>query len=1838
MKKSVFAKIACTLVFIFTTIGCKNEAKQQEVHNDPKFDYSTYVYNHTGGIKSVKSDINLTLAQTTNITAENLKNVLTFSPKIEGELQILNQKQLLFTPTESLKENSSYKVTVNLNKLFPNQDAKNYEFTFKTKKQAFEIKTNSLQSYNQDWQYITGVVKTNDLASLDNVKKVLTATQNGKNLSVKFDDINIATNTFLFKVDSIYREQDDSDIYLHYNGTPLGVDNKQQREIHIAGKNNFKLLDMQVVNGASQYVEINFSDPLAKNQNLKGLISIAGVSNVTYTVSGNAVKVYPKSSVLKGDYSVSVYRGVKNSYGYKFKETVTRYLSFDEPKPEVKFAKSGNILPNSQGLNVQFQAINLRAVDVTIYRIFESNVLQFLQQNNLSGDQNIKMVARPVVKKTIPLEPTDHVYSIWQTYGLALDKLINVEKGAIYKVRIDIRKNYATYECDNDFVSSNTPIETEESFDDEIETSNWDGTYNYYNEYNYYGNYSWRDRDNPCTDSYYRNKSISKNVLASDIGLLIKKGKENDYFIATNNLISSAPQTGVTITFYNYQQQPIKSVDTDENGIAAIRLKKTPFFVTAKKDGQTTYTKVNDGNVLSMSNFNTNGIEPIKGIKGYIYTERGVWRPGDTIFTAFMLNDLKNKLPDNHPVTLEVKDPNNSLKYRTVATDNVNNLYTFKIPTQDVDPTGTWTANISIGGARFSKNLKVETIKPNRLKININTKDEVLTKASSNVNISSKWLHGAIAKNLKVETDLMLKPTKTNFKSFPSFVFDDPSKSFETEETNVFKGTLDATGNTSFKLSAKLNNNAPGMLKAYLTTRVYENSGDFSTDVYPKTFSPFNSYVGLKRPQGDKRRNMLLTDKQHLFEVITVNAKGKPVANRNLEVKIYKMNRSWWWNNNNNYSQFSSATYNTPVFSKQINTKGNGKGSFTYELKYPEWGRYFVKVIDKNSGHSTGESVFIDWPGWAGKAKKGNQKEAAMLVFTTDKEKYEIGEQVTINFPSAEGGHALVTLENSKEVIKHFQVDTQKESTNFTFTVDKSMTPNIYISISSLQPHNNTANDLPIRMYGVKNIVVEDSATHLAPIVRAPKEVEPEKDFTIAVKETNGKACTYTLAIVDEGLLDLTRYKTPNPWYHFNAKEALGVKTWDMYDDVIGAFGGKLNQVFSIGGDMGLAAAKTQKANRFKPVVIYKGPFALESGATNQHKIKLPKYIGSVKAMVVAHHPENEAYGKADMAITVKKPLMLLASAPRKVSKGEKVKIPVTVFNSLTGKQNVNIRLQTNDVFEVQGNAIQSLQFTESGDEIAYFDLKVKKSGFGKINITASNQLANKASYDIELSAFNPINKVTKSTTITIDGKNTEKLVIDGFGIDDTNEGTIEISSFPQINFTDRLKYLIRYPHGCLEQTVSKAFPQLFISDLFEVNTDEKNKLHYNVNQAVNKLKNFQLLSGGFSYWPGNIKTNPWVSNYAGHFLIEAEKKGFLLPFHMKNNWISYQKDEARTWTRSYEHPDTEQAYRLYTLALAQNPELSMMNRLREDTDLSNMGKLQLALAYAIIGQQGAAKELMSQASTVNYTHAFQVNHGSSLINKSVAIQTYQALNENKKAIELLEDISKELNEDKYINTQTTAKCLLALANYYQQVKGAGLDVDVKVNGKKTAIETDKAIFQKNIALKKGANMLSIENDAKQTLYVKITHSGVPILNEEENISKNLVSTIRYKDMNGKTINILDLPQGTSFVAEIELKNTYNKKVKDIALTYQIPSGWEIVNTRYATGGNATESNADYVDIRDNRINYYFDLIKNESKKFSVKLNTTYLGSYYLPGVHAEAMYDNEFVSHTAGKWVVVKP
>ena len=1263
-----------------------------------------------------------------------------------------------------------------------------------------------------------------------------------------------------------------------------------------------------------------------------------------------------------------------------------------------------------------------------------------------------------------------------------------------------------------------------------------------------------------------------------------------------------------------------------------------------------------DGEEQSVSRFDVGGKDIQKGLKGFIYGERGVWRPGDTLHISFMLEDREKRIPDKHPVALEIYNPRGQFYTKMISTQGTNGFYTFAVPTQADDPTGLWNAYVKVGGTAFHKGLRIETIKPNRLKITL-ALPTILQASSKDVYapLTSSWLTGATASRLKAKVEMSLSKVNTQFKNYGQYLFNNPATDFTTVRADVFNGVLDGEGRAGVNIQLPVATGAPGMLNATLTTRVFEPGGDAS--IYSQTvpFSPFTSYVGinLNQPKG----KYIETDKDHVFDIVTVNDQGQPVNRSNLEYKIYRISWSWWWENGEeSFGTYINNSSITPVASGNLQTTG-GKTSFKFRINYPDWGRYLVYVKDRESGHATGGTVYIDWPDWRGRSNKTDPSGIKMLAFSLDKDSYEIGETATAIIPAAAGGRALVSLENGSTVLQQQWLEVSDQGdTKLTFKITPEMAPNVYLHISLLQPHAQTVNDLPIRMYGIAPVFVTNRQTILQPQIKMPEVLRPETDFNVTVSEKSGKPMTYTLAIVDDGLLDLTNFKTPDPWNEFYAREALGIRTWDMYDDVLGASGGRYSSLFSTGGDASLKPADA-KANRFKPVVKFIGPFYLAKGKQQTHTLKLPMYVGSVRAMVVAG--QDGAYGNAEKTAFVRTPLMLLSTLPRVLSTQEEITVPVNVFAMENQVKNVTVSLEASGAgVQITGNRQQSLTFDQPGDQLAYFTLKTgSKTGKATIHLTASgNGQQTKETIEIEVRNPNPVVTLRNSQWIEA-GQEAELSYTLAGSSSANNQVQLEVSRIPSVDISRRFDFLYNYQHHCTEQLTSKALPLLFVSQFKAVDEQEAEKIKANVQEAIRQIYARQLPNGGFVYWPGNAVADEWITSYTGMFLTLAQEKGYAVHPNVLNKWKRFQRAAAQNWRMPQEasnwqiwQSELQQAFRLYTLALAGAPEYGAMNRMKEQPGLSIQAKWRLAAAYALTGKMKPAGELVYNAETTVIPYSsMNLIYGSSDRDEAMILETLILMKRDRDALQQAKKVSQNLAQENWFSTQSTAFALMAMGRLAEQLSGT-LDFTWNWNGKQQpAVKSAKAVFEKEIATSPKSGTVSVKNKGKGALSVDLI-TRTQLLNDTlPAIADNIRLDVKYTDMAGSPISVEDIRQGTDFMSAVTLSNiSGTSDYSNLALTHIIPSGWEIYNERMivpevssssTNEANVPESSAGkytYKDIRDDRVLTYFDLRRGESKTFTVRLQATYAGNFILPAIQCEAMYDAAVQARTkAGRTTV---
>lgn len=1799
--------------------------------------------------------------------------VFSITPTVAGKTIWSMTRGLIFIPEKPLEAGTTYTVKLEMQKLMEVPvGVVPFTFVVSVVKQSVAVSTEELAYENLadlSLQKLNGVLFTADEEDGAAVEKLLIATQEGRALTIEWmHDSNNTTHRFVLH--GIRRSENASEVKIAWDGDPIGAEQKDTTTVAVLPRGVFDLVASETFPSDEQYAQLTFSDPLDATQTLDGIIT-AGKKELKFAIEGNAVRVYfPRDTW--GEVNVVIESGLKNSEGKPLNERRVATVNFESLKPAVRLVGKGVIIPEKDHLTIPFEAVSLNRVTVTAMEIYYEKMGQFLQVNDLAGDAELERVGRYIWRKKMELAPTPESVGRWTRYHLDISELFKNNPGRMFRLILSFERSDSAYRCSEGHPA---PKENNESLPNMEggyrEHSYWDD-YEEYDYYEYgYGGDGWANRDNPCHNAYYSKRynrqtvQTARNFLASNVGIIAKLAQNGDLFVTATDIRTTKPLANASVTAYNFQDRPLATGVTDNEGMLILKPKGQPFYVEVAAAGEKGFLRMSGERALMVSHFDTAGDEVKKGIKGFIYGERGVWRPGDRIFLTFVYDDRQKTLPDDHPVTMELLNPQGVLAgtFRPVGASGT--FRSFTLSTADEAPTGNWTARVRMGGLTFERKLKIEMIVPNRIKIDFDPGDKVLIQGSPlEGKIAAAWLHGAPASELSSDVTVQLKRAPTRFPKYQDYAFDDPARLFEAEPRELFSGDLDQKGATSFRYDLSPNSAAPGMLEAAFTTRVHERGGGFSIDRVTLPYHPYTRYIGIRPPKGDIMRSMLLTDKKHSLEIVTLDPKGKPVSVPEINISIYKLDWRWWWDSSeDDLARYVSALGNIADGHGTAATK-NGTGQWKFEVKYPEWGRYLIRACDTDGGHCTGRIVFIDWPGWAGRAGMERSVGATMLSISTDKTEYAVGEQGTLYIPASKQGTAMLSIENGSQVLDRRWVPVESGQNKVQFTVSPAMSPNAYLHVTLLLPHASKESDAPIRLYGIVPIMVKDPGSVLTPVIEMPDELRPNKEFRLTVSEQSGRGMDYTVAVVDEGLLSLTRFVTPDPHKEFFKKEALGVRTWDLFDEVAGAYGGQMERLLSLGGDEAAVDKSGGRQSRFPPVVHFLGPFKLAKGARAEHAISLQQYIGAVRVMVVAGG--EGAYGNAEKMVPVREDLMILPGAARLAGPGEELKVPVAVF---TGRDlgTVTVRIAADErFFEVKNGTERQVTMKGPGEKTVFFSVAVKNiAGIGRFSFTASGS-GKKAEAVIDLPIIPKNPPTVEVTRLTLEAGQKMAEEVKPFGIEGSNALSIEVSAVPPMGLEKRLRELIRYPHGCVEQTVSAAFPQLLIPELAKINNDEQKRIEIHVKAAITKLRSFQSSAGGFYYWPSYYyPVDSWSTSWVGHFLIEAEKRGYYVAPEILSNWKNHQKREANAWSGGNNFSsELIQAYRLYTLAIAGSPEPGPMNRLRAAPGLDPLAANLLAAAYYAMGQKKAGDDIMTER-VMNWTpptnkkdYVYGESYGSPVRDLAIKLIALSAAGKEKESGELAANIAKDLAGEDWYSTQTTSFSLVAIANFYLK-KAGGKRLNFAITtpgGVARTVESERAIYLETVGEwpAKG-RQVEIVNNSDARLYLSLIKRGTAATTVEKERSDDIRLTVDWETPVHVSANMDRIGQGDDLIAIVKVKNMSDRKQEDLALTIPMASGFEIHNPRFEEPEEGAEEQsgeedeearprrsprdtetAVYQDIRDDRIYSYFDLDARQEREFKVLVNAAFPGRYYLPAIAVEEMYDATVGASLPGKWIVI--
>jgi hypothetical protein len=1636
----------------------------------------------------------------------------------------------------------------------------------------------------------------------------------------------VGNNVYDFEIQNFERKNENYDVHIVLDGKAVDAKAKMERDLTIYAKDIFIPLNFDV-DKSSDHATLFFSQPLKESQNLTGFIIKNNNLGYKADIKGNKIDFYfDKSNLYRyqlDELKLGVTSGIRSDNGMVLQEDYEYALDLTEVLPKVRWTDEGVIIPNVDETTVYFDAICLNGVTLRITRIFDDNILSFLQDNELTETYGIRKAGR--LEKKVRLAIDNPYPNQWKTFPIVLSDYIKVEPGAMYQLSLNFGPADYTFASDE---MRTAVVDNNE----EREASYWDGEAYDYKEYHYEG--EWGD---PNGYYYYNYVETQKNIVVSDLAVTAKMGRNDLVDVFVYRISDAQPASGAQVVAYNFQKQELNKGTVDGKGHVQLQCVNRPAFVVATdKKGSKSVIKLNDGNALSYSRFNVSG-EPVeKGVTAFAYSNRGVWRPGDDLQLNLMLNDLESSVPDDYPVVLEVIDANGRLYAKQVNTKPVNDIYCFTVPTNVSDETGLWTARFKVGTSTITKNLRVETVKPNRLEIKFDLPEVVSLSRNERVNLNAKWLNGMKANGMKAEVDVQLRGGQTSFKEFPDYSFDNETQSFEPQEISIFSGQLNSEGNTDVGFGPLKDVYAAQMMNGTFIVKVFEQGGDFSIASFTSKLSPYERYVGVNLPPtSSKYGSYYDTNKDWKFNIAMVNENGTACKSSVvLDYALYKLDYYWWWSSEDEYTlqRYASGTYKAPYQNGSLTC--NGTTSVTFNIPNDKWGSYLFVINDKQGKHTFAKVINFDWGYGHSSSATGAP---AQLSLKTTAESYEVGEKMVVTFPANDKAKALVTVEANDRVLQTMLVENLGEEGKVEITTTEEMIPNVYVYVALIQPHD-ASNDLPIRLYGVVPVKVENKKLQLQPNITIPETANTKKKIDVKVSEAAGQAMTYTLAIVDEGILGLTNFKTPNPYGYFNSKQALSVRTWDNYASIVDAFSGELGSVYAIGGD-GILNQEITLDKRFKAYAVTLGPFELKAGDANTHSFEVPQCSGALRFMVVAKG-KGKAFGSSEKRMTVVDPINLYASAPRVVAPGDELNLKVQVQAPTMKNKTLDVKFENKNLNPV-GALPTSVKIDGNGEGLVTVRTTIPKNlGNAELKVLVTGD-----GYTAESSTLMPIRMpyAERRNTILkdIEAGQTVSVPFNLEGMEGTQKGDITVSSLLPIDLFGRIDYLLDYPHGCLEQTTSKAFPQLYLNYFIQLDDQAKAEMKTNVETAITNLKSYQKSDNSMTNWPGGRYTDPWTEIYALHFLVEANKQGYNVPQYFLDGLLSYQSDRAKQWKYNidYKWGETIQAYRLFVLALAGKAEMGAMNRFKELEMHYDLSKALTAAAFAQTGKTSIAQNLMPNMTDGQAMSDYYTSFGSEIRDLSFLTYAQMLCDVDKQTVQNnVNNVCRMMSSHRWVDTHSTAFALFVLGKYAEKmnVSNTGLSATVKVNGEERTLNSNMASVGFGYTPKLGSNIIEIKNNTDQKITANL-YTKTSVAEYDMNESGNLIKmSVNYFDKSGAPANLTALNAGTDLRVQITVQNPSEWKVTELALSYYLPSGWELVNDRLM-GDMTGNEGAKHLDLRDDRAYFYFDLYPGAKKTFTLKANATYEGNYMIPAIRCEDMYNDEIYYQIPARSCVVK-
>jgi alpha-2-macroglobulin len=1724
-----------------------------------------------------------------------------FEPEIPGKFRWEAPDQLVFSPSQPLSPATSYKAVIN-------DEVLHYsKYNSVKDKENISFHTVGLQLTDAQVTWVLPSENSHNavpqVAIAFNYPVKPSDLQGKMHLLVEGNETNFAlqsissSNNILLRLDGFKAEDKnfEAKLVIEKGLLPVGGHNSTSDKIetlltitspYILTINNVE----SEHDGTEGEVRISTSQQLSGDDITR---KIKFSPSVDYKIEFTEMGVVLRSEKFNAEnsYELIISKGLRGRIGGVLKEDYNGSVAFGELQSDIKFTNSKAVyLSKKGGGNIEVRITNTPKVKLIISRIYENNLLMAHRYGYSPEDE----------------DNTDR--NDEGEYGGENNYINSVAGDVIYTKEIDTRSLPK---------SGNGRILNISQFADRLNDTK--------------GIYHIMLRS---SKDYWVNDS--RFISMSDIGLIAKHG-EDKIVVFANSIKSATGMAGVTINVFGLNNQLMGTGSTNSEGVAEIALVKRsysgfkPAMIIAKTADDFTYLPFFNTQV-NTSRFDVGGKHNnASGLDAFVYAERDIYRPGEKVNFALLVRDMKWKSPGEIPMQLKFILPNGKefKTFRKSLNEGGTAEGSVDIPTSAI--TGSYVLEVYTSNGIFlsSKNFMIEEFVPDRIKVSAKLDKPWLKPGdASELFINAVNFFGPPAAGRNYEMEVQVRQKTFNAKSFPGYDFSLANQeSFNDKE--VKEGKTNEAGNATetFKVPEMYANS--GMLQANFYTTVFDETGRpvsklTSADIFTQDiFNGINDdgyyYYALNQPVK--------------FQLVSLN-KDAMVVPATARITVIKHEYKTALVRSGSYFRYDSQQEDKILVNGDL-TVGNGT-AYIYIPRSP--GSYEVR-ISRPGAHTYVAKHFYSYGSWGNNSNTFEVDNEGHVDIETDKETYNPGDVAKVLFKAPFSGRMLVTTERDG-LLSYQYIDVSNRSATVNLKLDASHVPNIYITATLFKPHE--ISDIPLTVaHGFSSIKIEDKQRKLPVVITAKTNSRSNTRQEVRVKTEPGSYVT--LAAVDNGVLQVSDFKTPDPYNYYYQKKALEVNAYDMYPLLFPELRTGLS---STGGDGESDMSKRNNpmpAKRIKILSYWSGIRKADGNGIAEFSFDVPQFNGQVRLMAVAS--KEEKFGAAETNLQVADPVVISASLPRFLSPGDTAYVPVTLSNTTTRAAAGRATLSLNGPLHVLGSATQEVSIQPNSESRVQFRIFADPAvSTAKVSFTV-DALGEKFSdvTDISVRPASPLQKISGSGSLT--GTNTLSLIIPKNDFTENSYNyELVISQSPVALLAGQLRYLVNYPYGCTEQTISAAFPQLYygdFSDLVNSKADNKSNASANVTEAIRKIKMRQLYNGAVTLWDGEEQANWWTTVYAAHFLVEARKAGFDVDPGLLETMLGYLVNRLKTKeTINYYYnrnankkiAPKEVSYSLYVLALANRAQVPAMNYYKSNPQLLALDcRYMLSAAYAVAGDRKAFNTFLpasfsGEASNSETGGSFY----SETRDEAIALSALVDVDPGNAQIPVMaKQVSDRLNSDTYLNTQERAFSFLALGKIARSAAKSDMEADVKVNGK-TIAHVGRNEWKANSAQLK-SNQVTIVTKGNGRMYYSWVAEGISTggnYKEEDNFIR---VRRNFFDRYGHPVSSNSFHQNDLIIVALTLENAYSNKIENVVITDLLPAGFEIENarTKELPGmdwiKNASTPTA--IDVRDDRIHFFVDAgSKKQTYYYAVRAVST--GIFRQGPVSADAMYNGAIHSY----------